>query len=296
MSNSDVITIFERYLREDKKASENTMSSYLRDIRQLAEYLETECGCSILEAEEEDINGYIAHLRSMGKSVATVSRSIASIKGLYTHLVINRHLKTNPSLRLVPEKNQQKAPEILSDEEINLLLAQPRPIDPKGIRDKAMLELLYATGIRVSELINLDIEDMNLEDSSIRCESKGKERVIPVYHKAVEALANYIEVVRPQMILDGDNHALFVNISGERMSRQGFWKLIKFYSGKAGIEKDITPHTLRHSFAAHLIENGADIHALQEMLGHSDISSTHVYSNLVKKQVLDAYNAAHPRV
>ena len=296
MSNSDVITIFERYLREDKKASENTLTSYMRDVRQLADYLEAECGCGIMEADEEDISGYIEHLRSLGKSVSTVSRSIASIKGMYTHLVINRHLKVNPSLRLVPEKNEQKPPEILTDEEINLLLDQPRPIDPKGIRDKAMLELLYATGIRVSELINLDIEDLNLEESSIRCESKGKERIIPVYRKAVEALDDYVALVRPQMILDEDNHALFINISGERMSRQGFWKLIKYYSGKAGIDKDITPHTLRHSFAAHLIQNGADIHALQEMLGHSDISSTHVYSNLVKKQVLDAYNAAHPRL
>lgn len=295
MTNADVIAVFERYLREDKRAPENTLSSYLRDIRQLAEYLESECGCSVIDAHEEDIGGYIDYLRSEGKSVATVSRCIASIKGLYTHLVINRYLKENPSLKLVPEKNEQKLPEILTDDEITLLLSQPRPIDAKGFRDKAMLELLYATGIRVSELINLDLRDINLPAAVVRCESKGKERFIPIYEAAVEALDNYITLVRPQMIASSDEKALFVNVSGERMSRQGFWKIVKYYTREAGIEKDITPHTLRHSFAAHLLENGADIHSIQEMLGHSDISSTQVYSNLVKKQLLEVYKKSHPR-
>lgn len=295
MNDSDVIAIFTKYLHDDKRASENTLSSYIRDIRQLSSYLETECGCSIVDAEEEDILGYIDHLRSIGKSVATVSRSIASIKGLYTHLVINRYMKENPSLKLVPEKNQQKLPEILTDEEINLLLSQPHPIDAKGYRDKAMLELLYATGIRVSELINLDVDDVNIESGVIRCASKGRERFIPMYEEAIQALDNYLVLVRPQMVALPDERALFVNVSGDRMSRQGFWKIIKFYTKSAGIEKDITPHTLRHSFAAHLLENGADIHAIQEMLGHSDISSTQVYSNLVKKQLMETYNRAHPK-
>ena len=295
MTNAEVISEFEKYLRNDKKASENTLSSYLRDIRQLADYLENKCGCTVINAKDSDINGYIDSLRAEGKSIATVSRCIASIKGLYTHLVINRYLKTNPSLKLVPEKNVQKLPEILTDEEINLLLSQPRPIDAKGFRDKAMLELLYATGIRVSELINLNVEDVNLEASMIRCESKGKERFIPMYKEAVESLESYLALVRPQMIANPKETALFVNVSGERMSRQGFWKIIKYYTKEAGIEKDITPHTLRHSFAAHLLENGADIHDIQEMLGHSDISSTQVYSNLVKKQLYDSYLKAHPK-
>ncbi|MDO5444517.1 MAG: site-specific tyrosine recombinase XerD [Eubacteriales bacterium] len=295
MNDSDVIAIFTKYLHDDKHASDNTLSSYIRDIRQLSAYLETECGCDIVNAEEEDILGYIDHLRSIGKSVATVSRSIASIKGLYTHLVINRYMKENPSLKLVPEKNQQKLPEILTDEEINLLLSQPHPIDAKGYRDKAMLELLYATGIRVSELINLDVDDVNIESGVIRCASKGRERFIPMYEEAVQALDNYLVLVRPQMVALPDERALFVNVSGDRMSRQGFWKIIKYYTKSAGIEKDITPHTLRHSFAAHLLENGADIHAIQEMLGHSDISSTQVYSNLVKKQLMETYNRAHPK-
>ena len=186
-------------------------------------------------------------------------------------------------------------PEILTNREVELLLAQPNCIDPKGYRDKAMLELLYATGIRVTELIDLKITDVNLEAGVIRCASREKERLIPMYPAAVKALSDYITLVRPQMILNPSEQTLFVNVGGEHMSRQGFWKIIKHYQRKAGIEKDITPHTLRHSFAAHLLENGADIHAIQEMLGHRDISSTNIYSQLVNKQLKDVYNKAHPR-
>ncbi len=295
MQNTEVLEIFERYLREDKKASPNTLSSYMRDIKQLGEYLDANFDSTILTASEEELGDYIDSLRSEGKSVATVSRSIASIKCLYQHLCINRYLEINPSLKLVPDKSTERLPQILSSEEVELLLNQPHCIDAKGYRDKAMLELLYATGIRVTELIDLDISDVNLSGGVIRCESRGKERYIPMYSAAVKALSDYITLVRPQMIATPDEPSLFVNVSGDRMSRQGFWKIIKYYQKKAGIEKDITPHTLRHSFAAHLLENGADIHAIQEMLGHSDISSTQVYSHLIKKQLKDVYNKAHPR-
>ncbi len=295
MKNSDVIEIFERYLREDKKASANTLSSYLRDIRQLADYLNVHYGIDIMSAGEEEIGDYINTLRSSGKSVATVSRCIASVKCLYTHLCIKQYLEHNPSLKLVPDKSTQKLPQILSSKEVELLLEQPQCVDAKGYRDRAMLELLYATGIRVTELIDLDITDVNISAGILRCHSRNKERFIPMYSTAVKALSEYINLVRPQMIALPDEPALFVNVSGERMSRQGFWKIIKYYQKKANIEKDITPHTLRHSFAAHLLENGADIHAIQEMLGHSDISSTQVYSQLVKKQLKDVYNKAHPR-
>ena len=183
----------------------------------------------------------------------------------------------------------------MTNEEVEALLSQPQCIDAKGYRDKAMLELLYATGIRVTELIDLNVSDVNLSGGVIRCHSRGKERFIPMYHAAVKALDEYLQLVRPQMVALPDEEALFVNVSGDRMSRQGFWKIIKFYTRKANIEKDITPHTLRHSFAAHLLENGADIRAIQEMLGHADISSTQVYSNLVKKQLKEVYNKAHPR-
>ena len=295
MQNGEVIEMFERYLTEDKKASANTLSSYLRDIRQLAEYLDNQTEHGLIDADAEDIGEYIAMLRGNGKSVATVSRSIASIKCLYSHLFIKQRITVNPAQGLIPDKNTQKLPEILTSKEVELLLDQPECIDPKGYRDKAMLELLYATGIRVTELIDLNISDVNLSAGVIRCQSRNKERFIPMYSAAVKALSDYITLVRPQMILLPDEQSLFVNVSGDRMSRQGFWKIIKYYQKKANIDKDITPHTLRHSFAAHLLENGADIHAIQEMLGHADISSTQVYSQLVKKQLKDVYNKAHPR-
>ncbi len=295
MKNAEIIEIFERYLTEDKKASENTLSSYMRDIRKYAEYLDEQTDASIVSATEDEVGEYIDHLRSLGKSVATVSRNIASLKCLYTHLCIKQIVPVNPALKLVPDKSTQKLPQILTSTEVETLLNQPQCIDAKGYRDKAMLELLYATGIRVTELIDLDIDDVNLTAGVIRCESRGKERFIPLYPAAVKAVSEYITLVRPQMIATPDEKSLFVNVSGERMSRQGFWKIIKFYQKKAGIEKDITPHTLRHSFAAHLLENGADIHAIQEMLGHADISSTQVYSHLIKKQLKDVYNKAHPR-
>ena len=295
MQNAEVIEIFEKYLVNDKKASANTLSSYMRDIRKYCDYLEIHTEETIVSASEDDVHEYIDYLRASGKSIATVSRNIASLKCLYTHLCIKQIVKVNPAMKLVPDKGAQKLPQILTSKEVELLLDQPQCIDAKGYRDKAMLELLYATGIRVTELIDLDIGDVNLGAGVIRCHSRNKERFIPMYPAAVKALNDYITLVRPQMILMPDEQSLFVNVSGERMSRQGFWKIVKHYQKKAGIEKDITPHTLRHSFAAHLLENGADIHAIQEMLGHADISSTHMYSQLVKKQLKDVYNKAHPR-
>ena len=295
MQNAEIIEIFERYLTEDKKASANTLSSYMRDIRKYCEYLDTHTDATIVSANEEDVGEYIDYLRASGKSVATVSRNIASLKCLYTHLCIKQIIPVNPALKLVPDKSTQKLPQILTSTEVETLLDQPQCIDAKGYRDKAMLELLYATGIRVTELIDLNIDDVNLTAGVIHCQSRSKERFIPMYPAAVKAVSEYITLVRPQMIATPDEPSLFVNVSGERMSRQGIWKIIKFYQKKAGIEKDITPHTLRHSFAAHLLENGADIHAIQEMLGHADISSTQVYSHLIKKQLKDVYNKAHPR-
>lgn len=295
MIDAEYIAIYEAYLKNEKKASANTLSSYMRDIRQFSEYLHSHTDSSIESASEEDLSEYIAYLKAQGKSVATVSRSIASLKSLYSHLCLNRFLEKNPASKLVPDKSTQKLPQILTSKEVELLLEQPECIDAKGYRDRAMLELLYATGIRVTELIDLNITDVNLTAGVVRCHSRDKERVIPMYPKAVKALSDYITLVRPQMIALPDELSLFVNVSGERMSRQGFWKIIKYYQKKAKIDKDITPHTLRHSFAAHLLENGADIHAIQEMLGHADISSTQVYSQLVKKQLKDVYNMAHPR-
>ena len=295
MTNAEVIELFELYLKDEKNASSNTLSSYLRDIRQLAAYLETHTDVDIVDVDADELAGYVAWLRESGKSVATVSRSIASIKNLYSTLCIKQIVPANPATKLVSDKSVQKLPQILTSREVELLLEQPRCVDAKGYRDRAMLELLYATGMRVSELIDLNVSDVNLGAGVVRCHSRNKERMIPMYPAAIKALEDYMTLVRPQMIATPDEPSLFVNVSGDRMSRQGFWKIIKYYQKRANIEKDITPHTLRHSFAAHLLENGADIHAIQEMLGHADISSTQVYSQLVKKQLKDVYNKAHPR-
>lgn len=295
MLNSECLEIFNKYLTEVKKCSQNTLSSYLRDIRQLSEYMEAHVDDSLDKVTEEELSDYISWLKGNGKSVATVSRAIASVKCFYGLLVTEGYIEKSPAAKLVPDKATQKLPQILTSKEVELLLEQPSCTDAKGYRDRAMLELLYATGIRVSELISLNINDVNTSAGVIRCASKDKERFIPLYSTAIKALSEYIEFIRPQMIAMPNEQALFVNVSGERMSRQGFWKIIKSYQQKAHIEKTITPHTLRHSFAAHLLENGADLHSIQEMLGHADISSTQIYSQLINKQLKDVYNKAHPR-
>lgn len=296
MTDAVCLEIFEQYLTDVKNASNNTLSSYLRDIRQLSLYMQThDPSCCLLDATPRMLKQYVDSLKGAGKSSATVSRAIASMKSFYGHMADEGYLDENPASGLIPEKSDHKLPQILTSREVELLLEQPQRVDLKGYRDKAMLEVLYATGIRVSELIALDVSDVNLGAGVLRCRSKNKERYIPLYPVAVKALEEYIEFIRDQMLAAPDEPALFVNVSGERMSRQGFWKLIKTYQQKAGIEKTITPHTLRHSFAAHLLENGADLHSIQEMLGHSDISTTQVYSQVVKKQLKDVYNRAHPR-
>ena len=295
MDNLFYFNKFQDYLVNVKKSSSNTLSSYLRDIRQFGEYLDSHEDVGYADADEEILGNYISYLRNEGKSVSTVSRNIASLKCFYTYLVSQHMTESNPTGKLVPDKATQKLPQILTSKEVELLLEQPDRNDLKGYRDKAMLELLYATGMRVSELISLDVSDVNLSVGVVRCVSHDKERFIPMYPASIKALSEYMEFVRPQMIAHEDENSLFVNVGGERMSRQGFWKIIKSYQVKAHIEKDITPHTLRHSFAAHLLENGADLRSIQEMLGHADISSTQIYSQLVKKQLKDVYNKAHPR-
>jgi len=295
LQDQTYLELYKKYLVEEKKASENTLSSYMRDIRQFGSYLASHTSLGFTSAGEDDLSAYVSWLKSAGKSIATVSRLIASLKSFYGVLLIKGHVSENPALKLVPDKGTQRLPQILSSKEVELLLEQPECTDMKGYRDRAMLELLYATGIRVSELIALNILDINISAGVIRCRGRDKERAIPLYPAAIRALSEYIEFIRPQMLSTPDEQSLFVNVSGDRMSRQGFWKIIKSYQTKASIEKTITPHTLRHSFAAHLLENGADLRSIQEMLGHADISSTQIYSQLVKKQLKDVYNKAHPR-
>ncbi len=291
----DYLEQYEAYLREEKHSSQNTLCSYMRDLRQFSEHLSTQRMSDLRKVKSETISDYVAWMGSKGKSAATVTRAIASIKSFYAFLLERGEVKTNPAKSVAAVKVERRFPEILTGKEVELFLDQPRCVDAKGYRDHAMLELLYATGIRVSELIALDESDCSLSAGFIRCESKGRERIIPLYPAAVKALSDYIKDVRPQLLADPEETALFVNMNGERMSRQGFWKIVKHYQEMAQIDKDITPHTLRHSFAVHLLENGADLHAIQEMLGHADISSTQIYTHVVKKQLRDIYQKAHPR-
>lgn len=285
---------YQLFLLNEKKASGNTVSSYMRDLRQFAGYC-SDRGLRIDSIGERQVATYIDYLLSCGKSNATCARGLASIKGFFTYLTDKKLIAENPARHVVAVRTTKKLPQVLSNEEVERLLNQPKCTDLKGYRDKAMLELLYATGIRVSELISLNISDINIAGSFIHCSSKGRERIIPLYPGAVDALAVYMQSIRPRMVCMATESALFVNVNGERMSRQGFWKLIKTYQNKAGIDKEITPHTLRHSFATHLLENGADLHSIQAMMGHSDISSTQVYAQLVKQQLKSVYNKSHPK-
>ena len=291
---SELLLAYEDFLKIEKRASVNTVSSYLRDVNQFAAAMDGK-GVELTQVVTQDVDDYANSLIKHGKSPATVTRSVASIKSFYTCLIGKGYVGQNPAKSVSPAKVERKLPQVLTSREVELFLEQPECTDLKGYRDRAMLELLYATGIRVSELIELDIDDLNLPGGVLKCFSKGKERIIPLYPAAIRALAEYINNVRPQLVDSVDETALFVNMSGERMSRQGFWKLIKYYQEKAGIQKDITPHTLRHSFAAHLLENGADLRSIQEMLGHADISSTQIYSKLINQKIKDVYKKAHPR-
>ena len=291
----DLVRAYENYLSKVKKASTNTISSYMRDIRQYSEWLQAYEGTDIVDAQQLNISRYLSFLEESGRSGATLSRSLASLKNFYSYLVSTGFIEKTPVTDLKVERGEKKAPQILNGREIELLLSQPVCVDAKGYRDKAMLEVMYATGIRVTELIDLNVSDVNLDLGIIKCASAKKSRAIPLYPAALNALTNYLDNIRAVMLADPNEEALFVNISGVRMSRQGFWKILKHYQNTAHIDKEITPHTLRHSFAVHLLENGADIGAVQELMGHSDISSTQVYTSLINQKIKSVYEKCHPK-
>ena len=291
----DLIQAYENYLTKVKRASINTIASYMRDIRQFSGWLNLAEDKDVLEATQLNISGYLEHLEGDGRSAATVSRSLASLKNFYAYAVSSGFLEKTPVSDIRISRGEKKLPQILTGREIELLLAQPVCIDPKGYRDKAMLEVMYATGIRVSELIELDVDDVNLDLGIIKCNGVKKTRAIPLYPAALRALTVYLQDVRDAMVASPDETALFVNISGVRMSRQGFWKILKHYQETAHIEKEITPHTLRHSFAVHLLENGADLGSLQELMGHSDISSTQMYTQMINQKLKSVYEKCHPK-
>ena len=291
----DLIGAYENYLTKVKQASGNTISSYMRDIRQFAGWLHEEEEAEVVDASALHIQTFLSHLEEEGRSAATRSRALASLKNFYSYVVSAGFLPESPVKEVRVDRGEKKLPQILSGREIELLLAQPSSTDPKGIRDKAMLEVMYATGIRVSELIGLDVEDVNLSGGSIKCRSGKSNRTIPMYSGAVEALTAYIREVRPILLAQPGETALFVNIGGVRMSRQGFWKILKHYQASAHIDKEITPHTLRHSFAVHLLENGAELDVLQKLMGHSDISSTQMYTQMVDQHLKQVYDRCHPK-
>ena len=292
----DLISAYENYLTKVKQASSNTVFSYMRDIRQFDAWLSREEDVTVLEADQVNISRYLENLRDQGRSAATVSRSLASLKNFYAYLVSTGFLTESPvTEKIHVERGEKKLPQILTSAEVDKLLAQPAPVDAKGIRDKAMLELLYATGIRVTELIDLNLSDYAPELKSIRVGTGKKSRSIPLYPVALRALNTYLAQTRENLVLDAEETALFVNVNGSRMSRQGFWKILKHYQSKAGIDREITPHTLRHSFAVHLIENGADLNSVKELMGHSDISSTQVYTQMINQKIKSVYDKCHPK-
>ena len=290
----NLVESFLDFLQKDKKLSDNTLQSYNRDIKLYCNYLD-ERSLDVIKTNETELNTYLDSLKANGKAVSTVSRNLASLRSFYQYLYRTKVISEDPTINLESPKIERKLPKVLTSEQVELLLEQPKCVDLKGYRDKAMLELVYATGIRVTELISLNVNDVNLDNGYIKCIGKAKERIIPIGSLAINALKEYIEKSRSILLKDENDQALFVNVNGHRLTRQGFWKIIKQYKTQANIDVDITPHTLRHSFAVHLLENGAELRAIQEMLGHSDISSTQVYAQIGQNRIKDVYMKSHPR-
>ena len=282
-------------MKEVRKTSENTSVSYERDLRKMNQYFADQ---GIEKADQITITGlnsYILFLEKQGRKPATISRNIASLKAFFQYLLKVGRIKQNIAEELKAPRVEKKAPAILTEDETLRLLAQAKGDSPKSLRDRAMMELLYATGIRVSELISLKISDVNLQMEYINCKDGARERIIPFGSVAAQALEMYLHKGRQALLSGEDGDFLFTNCSGQAMSRQGFWKLIKAYGKKAGITGELTPHTLRHSFAVHLVSNGADLHSVQEMLGHADISTTQMYVQMGQKRIREVYTKAHPR-
>ena len=288
------IKLFLEFLQKDKKLSNNTLQSYKRDITQYESYINEE-NLQYLKVTNEDIKKYLENLKNIGKKTSTISRNLASIRSFYQYLVRTKKVKEDPTEGIQSPKVEKRVPSVLSSKEVELLLEQPKTVDLKGIRDKAMLEFAYATGMRVTEIINLNIDEVNLKEGYVSCSNANKQRNIPLGAISINALKEYIKKARPYLIKSEDEKSLFVNINGKRLTRQGFWKIVKFYKEQAHIEKEITPHVLRHSFATHLLQNGADLKAIQVMLGHSDISSTQVYMQFQDEGLKNIYKKAHPR-
>ncbi|NGQ94658.1 site-specific tyrosine recombinase XerD [Brevibacillus sp. SYP-B805] len=291
-----LIDHFIHFLAVEKGLAANTLESYQRDLMAYTAYLRDHGVTDIRDSTRSHIIGYLFTLQEKGRATATLSRNMASIRAFYQFLVRDKHLEKDPSIHLETPKIEKRLPKVLTIEEVERLLDGPEVHHPAGLRDKAMLELLYATGIRVSELVSLSIGDVNLEMGFVKCLGKGsKERIIPLGSMAIEIVRQYIEVGRPKLLKEKQETALFLNHLGKQITRQGFWKIMKRYARQVNIRTEITPHTLRHSFATHLLENGADLRSVQEMLGHADISTTQIYTHVTRTRIKDVYAKTHPR-
>lgn len=289
------IQAFITYLHNTKKTSANTEVSYQRDLKKMSSFFSDRGIRGVEDVHELELEGYISFMEREKFASSSISRSVASVRAFFQFLVKEKIIDRDPSENLKSPKVEKKTPEILTIEEVDRLLEQPNLQTPKGIRDAAMLELLYATGMRVSELLHLQVQDVNLQMGYVVCHESGKERIIPIGGPSRKALVKYMESTRGIFVKDQQESALFTNCSGKAMSRQGFWKVLKGYADEAGIKHDITPHTLRHSFAVHMLQNGADLRSVQEMLGHSDISTTQIYLGMNVNKMRDVYMKAHPR-
>ena len=288
------LNLFFGFLENDKKVSLNTLQSYRRDLKQFEKYIEDN-GEDYVEVTNDGIKEYIEHMQEIGKKPSTISRGLASIRSFYQYEAKNKVVEKDPTEGIQSPKIEKRVPSVLTSSEVALLLDQPKDVDLKGTRDKAMLEFAYATGMRVTEIISLNVEDVNLETGYATCRNGKKERTVPMGNMSLKALKEYVVDARPTMIKDENEKALFVNVNGQRLTRQGFWKIIKYYKDQAHIDKDITPHVLRHSFATHLLQNGADLKSIQMMLGHSDILSTQIYMQFQDESLKNVYKKAHPR-
>ncbi|MGO1370715.1 MAG: site-specific tyrosine recombinase XerD [Senegalia sp. (in: firmicutes)] len=288
---------FINYIKWDKELSSNTIESYKRDLNKFIKYLdENNINIALEEISQTNIISYMFYLEIQGKAPSTISRNLASIRSFYQYLLNEGLIKKDPTLNLKSPKNKKRSPGILTSNEINMLLDQPDTTNLKGVRDKAMLELLYAAGLKVSELLSLDLEDIDLNlGIVISSKNLSNERVIPIGKTAIKSIKLYLDEYRNKFVKEAKDNSIFLNYQGKKLTRQGFWKIIKYYKEKACIEKKITPRTLRHSFAVHLIDNGADLKSVQAMLGHADISSTQIYMQEDKKRLNEVYNNAHPR-
>lgn len=287
---------FINYLSVERGLAINTLESYGRDLRQYSQYLQQDDDSALDSVSRATIMNYLVHLQGQGKATATIARRLAALKAFYQFLVREKRIMQDPTANLESPKLEKRLPKVLSVGEVERLLSQPDLSSAAGVRDRAMLELLYATGIRVSELVSLNVMDVNLEMGYIKCSGKGsKERIVPLGTLAIAACAEFIKGPRGRLVKDRDETSLFVNHHGHRLTRQGFWKIVKRYADDAKIEKEITPHTLRHSFATHLLENGADLRSVQEMLGHADISTTQIYTHVTRGRLKEVYARTHPR-